>query len=39
MEENLPFSAGAPDYIAAIGPPSTGTGREVFIKLSYLIRR
>lgn len=37
--QNLALFPGAMDCIAPIGPPSTATGREVFVKLSYLIRR
>ena len=30
---------GMPDFVNAIGPPSSTTGRQLFIKVSYLIRR
>jgi hypothetical protein len=37
--ENLSIFPGPPRYIGRIGDPSTTTGREIFIKLSYLFRR
>ncbi|HYA16035.1 MAG TPA: DUF5916 domain-containing protein [Bryobacteraceae bacterium] len=37
--QNLALFAGQPNYVGIITPPTTTTGREIFVKLSYLIRR
>ena len=37
--QNLALFPGMPDYVNTIGAPSTTTGRELFVKISYLIRR
>jgi hypothetical protein len=37
--ENLAIFSGTPNYLSRIGDPSTTTSREIFLKLSYLIRR
>ena len=37
--QNLALFPGQPDSVGLITPPTTTTGREIFVKLSYLIRR
>jgi hypothetical protein len=37
--QNLAIFPGMPDFVNPIGPPSATTGRQLFIKVSYLIRR
>jgi hypothetical protein len=39
VHQNLALFAGQPNYVGIIGPPATTTGREIFVKLSYLVRR
>lgn len=36
--ENLAIFPGMPNYVGTIGGPSTTTGRQVFVKVSYLFR-
>ncbi len=37
--QNLAIFPGMPDFVGNIGAPSTTTGRQLFLKVSYLIRR
>jgi hypothetical protein len=37
--ENLAIFPGMPNYVGTIGGPSTTTGRQIFVKVSYLLRR
>jgi len=37
--ENLAILPGMPNYVGTLSGPSTTTGRQVFVKVSYLFRR